>query len=152
MATTSILGDGCKIGYETGSPLAFALIPELDSISAFPLPKWDKLENTKHGSGGYRTYGFGLGAVDDFSSVHYFSAGNSVMQAMLAAQAAKTLLTIKVEVPATAAATTFMSVEMDAYVSCALDSPKDGWQKITFTWQYAGSYTLTTTPTATNIT
>ena len=152
MSTTSVLGDGCKIGYETGSPLAFALIPELDSLSAFPIPKFDKLENTKHGSGGYRTYGFGLGSVDDFSSVHFFSAGNSVMQAMLAAQAAKTLLTIKVEVPATAAATTFISAEMQAYVSCQIDPPKDNWQKLTLTWQYAGGYILTTTPTATDIT
>ena len=152
MSTTSVLGDGCKIGYETGSPLAYKSIGQLDNISTFPLPKFDKLENTKHGSGGYRTYGFGLGSIEDFNSVHYFSAADTDMVAMLAAQAAKTLLHIQVEVPATAAATTFMSAAMDAYVSCALDAPKDGWQKVTFTWQYAGSYALTTTPTATDIT
>jgi len=150
MSTASLLGDGCKIGYETGSPLAFVSIPELDSISAFPLPKFDKLENTKHGSGGYHTYGFGLGNIDDFSSVHYFDADNAVFQAMLAAQAAKTLVTIRVEVPASAS--TYMFCELDVYVQCQLDAPKDNWQKVTFNWQYAGGYALTTTPGATAIT
>jgi len=135
-----ILGDGVKIGYLTGSPPQYLNIPFLDELSAVPIPVADELANTTHGTNGYKTVGDGLLSVAPFTTTHYYDGENEAIDDVIAAAFARTPVEIRIEIPADELKTTFKAIQLTAKVSAAIAAPKDNWQRVTFTWRYAGDY------------
>ena len=148
----AILGDGVKIGYCTTSPVSWTELVGLVDLPAPPGPVAEMLENTTHGTSGYKTYGAGLKDVPDVTATFHFT-GTAAQLAMISAQAAGTVLWFRFEVPATAAKTTFRAWEMQAVVIAApVATPIADWQTLTLTLKYSGNFAFYPDAAATAIT
>jgi len=149
-----LLGDGVKLAYvnDASPPVTCRLQPLLD-IPQVPAKEADELENTCHGSGGDHTYTLGLNKIPNITAKLLFDASDAYHLDMITRQAAKTVTTFYIEVPANAAGTTFLRWTLDAVVKkAAVSTPIAGLQEMDLELLYSANLVPATTPVASIIT
>lgn len=124
------LGDGVKVGYSLGSPVAWI---ELEGVLECVVPKIiaDKIDITTHGSTGYKRNMGGLKEVTNTEITLLQDLSHSVQRGLFALLKARTTVWWRVEVPTERDKTLFVPFEFQGYVeNFGPSAPIDGRQEL----------------------
>ena len=141
MATGGMIGDGVKVAYSIGSPMAWTEVIQLADID-FPGMVADDVGNDVHGSAGFHRSMPGLFAVEDFTftvTSDFDEVTNVVQNALWGLRAQKTTIWWLIELPTNRAKTKFVGFEFQGYVAGIVpNAPIDERQDTVYTVRFDG--------------
>jgi hypothetical protein len=143
MAQGGLIGNGCKVGVSTGSPVSWTRIPQVTDVVP-PQFTADKINIDTHNElNNLHRYRSGLNEVSDPSFTVLSDldpATAAVLQTLLAANLAGTTLWFRFEIPTNDAKTLFRGCEFSATVGSFIPSTPIGDKQTTqYNLQFNGN-------------